>query len=113
MARVKRGTKKNKTRKNLLKTTKGYMWGRKNKEATAWTAMAHAGKHAFNDRRKKKGVFRALWNVKINAAVREHGLSYSQFINKLKQSGSTLDRKVLADIADNKPETFKRIVEGL
>lgn len=110
MARVKRGTTKLRARKELLKKTKGYRFGRRNKEKEAREAMMHAGAHAFSHRRKKKGDFRRLWTIKINAAARPLGLSYSKFIDVLKKKNVELDRKVLADIAENNPETFERIV---
>jgi len=111
MARVKRGTIKNKARNSLLKLTKGFRWSRKNKEATAWTAMAHAGAHAFRDRRKKKSDFRRLWTIKINAEARKNGISYNKLIAGLKQKQVGLDRKALAEIAEFQPETFKRIAD--
>lgn len=110
MARIKRGTTKLRARKELLKKTKGYRFGRSNKEKEAREAMMHAGAHAFSHRRKKKGVFRKLWTVKINAAVRQHDLSYSKFIDMLKKKNVELDRKSLSDIAEHNPETFERIV---
>ena len=111
MARVKRGTTKLKTRREVLKKTKGYRHGRSKKEREAREGIAHAGNHAFDHRRDKKGVFRRLWTVRLNAAVREHGMSYSVFINKLKKAEVALDRKVLSQIAEEDPSSFKRIVE--
>ena len=111
MARVKRGKTKNKSRKNLLSMTSGYRWGRKNKFATAWTAMAHAGVHAFSHRRKKKGDFRSLWNIKINAALDVFDLSYSKFINLLKIKKVELNRKVLSEIVEKNKDLFKNIVD--
>ena len=70
----------------------------------------HAGAYAFAHRRDKKGDMRNLWNVKINAAVRPEGLSYSKFINALKKKNIEVDRKILADLAENNPDTFKRVV---
>jgi large subunit ribosomal protein L20 len=110
MTRVKRGVLKTKTRRNLLKQVKGYRFGRSTKEAAAIEAVAHAGAYAFAHRRDKKGVNRRLWNVKINALVREDGLSYSKFINALKVKKIEVDRKILATLAEFNPETFKRIV---
>ena len=109
MTRVKRGTISSKRRRNVLKQTKGYRFGRKSKERAAKEAIFHAGAHAFNDRRKKKRVFRKLWQVKINAASREQGIPYSILINKLKKADIALDRKILADLAENKPEVFAEI----
>lgn len=111
MTRVKKGKIALKRRKNILARTKGFRWQRKSKERAAKEALLHAGHHAFQDRRKKKGEFRALWNIKINAAVRENGLSYSRFINALKKSNITLNRKVLSELAEKHPEVFKKVLE--
>lgn len=113
MTRVKRGVLKTKTRRNLLKQVKGYRFGRSTKEANATEAMMHAGVYAFTHRRDKKGVNRRLWNVKINAALRPEGLSYSKFINLLKKKEIEVDRKILADLALNNPDTFKRVIESV
>jgi large subunit ribosomal protein L20 len=110
MTRVKRGVLKTKTRRNLLKQVKGYRFNRSTKEAAAIEAVAHAGAYAFAHRRDKKGVNRRLWNVKINALVREDGLSYSKFINALKVKNIEVDRKILALLAEHNPDTFKRVV---
>ena len=112
MPRVKRGTIANKRRAKVLKHTKGFRWGRKSKERTAKEALLHAWTHAFRGRKEKKRVYRQLWNVKINAAVREHGLSYSKFIAGLKKKSIELDRKVLAELAEYEPEAFRKIVEA-
>lgn len=111
MARVKRGTTKLKHRKSVLKQTKGFRYGLKSKEARAHEALMHAGAHAFAHRRKKKGDFRRLWNVRINAALRELGTTYSTFMGTLKEKDVKLDRKVLATIAKDDPKTFERIVK--
>jgi len=87
------------------------MWGRKNRYRTAKDAVRHALVHAYVDRRKKKGDFRAIWQVQINAAVRSQGLTYSRFIEGLKKNNIELDRKILADLAQNEPAVFQRIVE--
>lgn len=113
MTRVKRGTTSLKRRHNVLKATKGYRIGRSKKERLAREAIAHAGVHAFNHRRDKKGDFRRIWQIKINAAVKPLGFSYSTFISTLKKKGIGLDRKVLADIAENNPEVFERIVKNM
>ena len=110
MTRVKRGVLKTKTRRNLLKQVKGYRFGRSTKEAAATEAIAHAGAYAFAHRRDKKGVNRRLWNVKINASLRADGLTYSKFIGTLKKKNIELDRKILADLAENNPDTFKRVL---
>ena len=90
--------------------TKGYRLNRRNKEAEAITAMMHAGANAFAHRRDKKGDFRRLWNVRINAVLRENGSTYSKFIGALKKNKIELDRKVLSQIGAENPETFKRIL---
>lgn len=111
MPRVKRGVIKLKRRKNVLSKVKGYRFGRSTKEAQAKEAIRHAGAHAFRDRRKKKRVFRQLWQTKINAAVRPYGLSFSKFIGDLKKKGVEVDRKILAEVAEKHPEAFSQIVE--
>jgi len=113
MPRVKRGKTHVARRKRLLEKAKGYRWGRKSSIRLARTAILKAGAHAFHDRRKKKSVNRALWQIKINAAVREHGLSYSKFINLLKQNKIELDRKVLSQLAENHPKVFAAIIESI
>ena len=111
MPRVKKGVIAQKRRRNVLSQVKGYRFGRSKKEREAKTAIAHAGVHAFVARRDKKNDFRRLWNIQINAAVRPFGLSYSQFINLLKKNDITLNRKMLATLAKEEPETFARVVE--
>ena len=101
-----------KRRKNLLERAKGYRHGRSKKERFVHEAVMRAGRYAFAHRRDKKGDFRSLWIVRLNAAVRENGhTSYSTFINKLKKSGIELDRKVLAQFASESPELFARIAK--
>jgi large subunit ribosomal protein L20 len=90
--------------------TKGYRLNRRNKEAAAKEAIRHAGANAFESRRDKKSEFRKLWNVRINAALRENGSTYSKFIGALKKKNIELDRKVLSQIAGENPESFKRLV---
>lgn len=113
MPRVKRGTIHNKRRKNLLQNVKGYKWGRKNLVKLARTASIKAGAHTYVDLKKKKRNARRLWQVKINAFVREHGLSYSVFIKKLKDSKIELDRKILADLAENNKGVMAQLMEKL
>ena len=113
MPRVKRGTTHVKKRRSLLKKAKGYKWGRKSKVKQAKTAVKKAGVNALGDRRKKKGVMRRLWQTKLNAAVRLHDLSYSRFIDLLKKNKVELDRKVLADLAENNPKIFENIIKKL
>lgn len=113
MARVKRGKRHLKRRKNLLKLTKGYMWGRKSKIKLARVAALKAGVYAYRDRRKKKSEFRNLWNIRINAAAREHGMTYSRLIDALKKKGIRLDRKVLAQLALEYPKVFHAVLKRL
>lgn len=113
MPRVKRGVAHVKHRKNILRATKGYGWGRKKKIKLAHEPILHAGAHALADRRKKKRTARALWQIKINAALRQEGLTYSKFIDKLKKNKSELDRKVLAQLAEQNPAVFKNIIKAL
>ncbi|MFA5155735.1 MAG: 50S ribosomal protein L20 [Patescibacteria group bacterium] len=113
MPRVKRGTTHVKKRRKLLKDVKGYKWGRKKLIKLAKTARTKAGAHAYIDRRKKKRTTRALWQVKINAFVREHGLSYSRFINLLKTNKVSVDRKILADLAVNNKEVLAAMIKQL
>ena len=113
MTRVKRGVLKTKTRRNILKQVKGYRFNRSTKEAAAIDAIMHAGAHAFAHRRDKKGTARRLWNVRINAALQTNGFTYSKFIGAIKKKGIAIDRKILADLALNNPESFKRIVASV
>ncbi len=110
MPRVKRGMTHVKKRRKLLKAVKGYKWGRKNLIKLARTARTKAGAHSYVDRRKKKRTMRSLWQIKINAFVREFGFSYSRFINALKVNKIEIDRKVLADLAENNKETLEAII---
>ncbi|HOK35232.1 MAG TPA: 50S ribosomal protein L20 [Candidatus Pacearchaeota archaeon] len=111
MVRVKSSKVAKNKKKKTLKEAKGFKWGRKTKYRQAKEALAHAWTYQYRDRRRKKREFRQLWQIKINAAVRELGLSYSKFINLLKKNNIEIDRKILADLAENKPEIFKKIVE--
>lgn len=111
MPRVKRGTIAHKKREKILKHTKGFRWGRKSKERAAKEALLHAWSRMFRGRKERKREFRSLWNVKMNAALRENGSKYSTFIDALKKKDIKLDRKVLAQIAENEPAVFKKIVE--
>ena len=112
MARVKRGTTKTKARRNTLEQTKGFRFGRSTKKRMAYEAIAHAGNYAFDHRKDKKGDFRRLWTVRINAAVRALSFpSYSTFIDAMKKKNIDLNRKVLSEIAKDRPESFERIVE--
>ena len=113
MSRVKKGTNANKTRRNKLKLVKGYRFGRSTKEKLANEAISHAGRNAFRDRRKKKSLFRNLFTIRLNAALRQNGTTYSKFIGLLKKNDIELNRKVLSEIAKDNPESFKRIVESI
>ncbi len=94
-----------------MKQAKGYFGRRKNVWTVAKNAVEKAMEYSYRDRRNKKRNFRALWITRINAGVREHGLSYSQFMGRVKANGIELNRKVLADLAMNHPDAFKAIVE--
>jgi len=111
MARVKRGTTAHKRRKNVLKAAKGFRWGRSTKYRLAKEALQHAWQYAYRDRKTKKRNFRRLWQIQINAAAREQGISYSKFIDLLKKNNVEIDRKILATLAQEKPEVFKEILE--
>jgi len=113
MPRVKRGTFHIKKRKKLLAKTKGYKWGRKNLIKRAKEAVVKAGAHSYVDRRKKKRTRRGLWQIKISAFVKEEGLSYSKFIDLLKKKDIVLDRKVMADLAENNKEVMKAIIKAV
>lgn len=109
--RIKRGTLRARKRTRLLKRVKGYRWRRKNTVRMAKTAILKAGVAARRDRRQKKNDFRRLWNVRLNAAAREHNLSYSRFIGLLKKTNIELDRKILSDLAIHEPAAFKAVVD--
>jgi large subunit ribosomal protein L20 len=111
MARVKRGTMKNKRRKNILAQTKGYRFDRKSKERVAKEAIRHAGAHAFRHRRAKKREFRNLFTLRINAAARPLGTTYSKLIGALKKKNITLDRKSLSALAKDHPGIFEKLVK--
>src|SRR3989344_7125715 len=110
MTRVKKAVNALKWRRNLLKRTKGFRHGRSKKEREAMEALLHAGAYAFAHRRDKKGDARRNWNVKISYAAKELGISYSKLMGGLKKKGILLDRKILATLALENPETFKKIV---
>ncbi len=111
MPRAKGGFKTRRRHKKLLKLTKGYWGQRKNVFRRAKETLERALVYAYRDRRQRKRDFRRLWQVRINAASRLYGLNYSQFMGGLKKAGVGLDRKVLAYIAVNEPETFGKLVE--
>jgi len=111
MTRVKRGVMAHKRRKKVIKQAKGYKWGRKSKYKLAKDAVKHALTYAYRDRKTKKRDFRRLWQIKINAAARQNGITYSRFINALKKAKIEIDRKILAHLAEKEPEIFTKIVE--
>jgi large subunit ribosomal protein L20 len=113
MTRVKKAVHAIKNRRSTLLAAKGFRFRRSKTERAANDALAHAGAYSFAHRRDKKGDFRRLWNVKINAALRPLGFSYSKFIGVAKKKGIALDRKSLAHLAEFKPDTFKKVVEVL
>lgn len=113
MPRVKRGIIAIKRRRKILKYTKGFKWGRRSKERAAKEALLHAWTHAYRDRRVKKRTARGLWQIQLNAAVRQYGLNYSQFMHGIKKTNIELDRKVLSQIAREYPEVFKEIVQKI
>lgn len=111
MVRVKRGKAARKHRKHLLKHAKGFRWGRKRKYKLAKDALRHAWRYAYRDRRNKKRDKRALWQTQINAASRQQSVTYSRFIAGLKKNKIELDRKTLANLAENHPDIFKKVLE--
>ncbi len=111
MARVKRGNVLRKRHKKILKLAKSFKGSRSRLFIVANQAVMKALKYQYRDRRNKKRMFRRLWITRINAAVRQHGLSYSRFINALSKANITVNRKMLADIAVKDPEAFKQVVE--
>ncbi|MBX9810706.1 MAG: 50S ribosomal protein L20 [Burkholderiales bacterium] len=111
MPRVKRGVIARASHKKVLQQAKGFRGRRKNVFRIANEAVMRAGQYAYRDRRNKKRVFRSLWVARINAAAREHGMSYSVFMNGLKKAAIAVDRKVLADIAVLDKPAFSRFVE--
>lgn len=113
MVRVKKGVHAAKTRRNVLKMAKGFRGPRKSKEKLAYEQIVHSLNTAFTHRRDKKGDFRRLWNVKINAALRAQGLTYSKFIGTLKKKNIEVDRKIMADLAQNDPAVFDRFVKSV
>lgn len=112
MTRVKRGVMVKKRHKKIMEQVKGYRGARKHRVKLAKEAILKAGTYAYRDRKAKKREFRRLWITQINAALKEYAIRYSQFINGLKKAKIELDRKILADLAKNNPEEFKKIVES-
>ncbi|GAA0596288.1 50S ribosomal protein L20 [Paenochrobactrum sp. BZR 588] len=112
MARVKRGVTGHAKHKKVLKQAEGFRGRRKNTIRTAMAAVDRSKQYAYRDRKNRKRNFRALWIQRINAAVREHGLTYGRFIDGLMKSNIEIDRKVLSDIAIHEPEAFVALVDS-
>lgn len=110
MPRVKRGNVRTRKRRKVLETTKGFKWRRKSVYRLALEAKRHAMVHAYTGRKQKKHTARALWQIKIAAAARQNGTSYSRLINALKENNIGLDRKILAHLAEHEAQVFKEIV---
>lgn len=110
MVRVKKGKAAHKHRKNVLKNTKGFRWGRKSKFALAKDALLHSWSYSYRDRRNKKRDIRQNWNIQINAKSRELGLPYNKLIHGLKIKNIELDRKILSSLAKTNPELFEKVV---
>ncbi len=111
MARVKRGVTNHARHKKIIKLAKGYRGRSKNCYRVALRRVEKALQYAYRDRRTRKRDFRSLWIQRINAGVREHGLTYSRFINGLNLAGIEVDRKILADLAVHEPDSFKNLVD--
>ena len=111
MARVKRAVQNKKKHKAVLEQAKGYYGDKSRTFRAANEQVMHSGNYAFRDRRARKGQFRRLWIQRINAGVRLHGMTYSQFINGLKKATIDIDRKILAELAVNQPQAFRALVE--
>lgn len=111
MARVKRGVTTHARHKKVLKQTKGYRGRSKNVYKVALQRLEKGLQYAYRDRRTRKRNFRSLWIQRINAGVREHGLTYSQFMNGIKRAGIDVDRKILSDLAVREPAAFKALVD--
>ena len=111
MARVKRGVTTHARHKEIVQLAKGYRGRSSTNFRIAIEKVEKALRYAYRDRKARKGEFRALWIQRINAAVREHGLTYARFINGLKRAGIELDRKQLSDLAITEPATFKSLVD--
>jgi large subunit ribosomal protein L20 len=109
MPRVKRGYKARRRRKKVLKAARGYRGGQSKLFRTASSSVDRAGNYAYRDRRARKRDFRRLWIIRINAAARERGLSYSEFMGRLAKAGIDLDRKVLAEMAVHDPAAFDQV----
>ena len=111
MSRVKRGVTSHARHKKVLKRAKGYYGRRKNTIRVARQAVEKAAQYAYRDRKARKRTFRALWIQRINAAAREHGLTYGRFINGLSRAGIDVDRKMLSELAVSEPDAFRALVD--
>ena len=113
MPRANSSVPRHRRHRKIVKQAKGYYGARSRNFKAAKDAVEKAGLYAYRDRRQKKRQFRRLWIIRINAAARQHGLSYSQFISKIKAKGIELDRKVLADMAMNEPDAFAQLAKAI
>ena len=113
MPRANSSVPRHRRHRKIIKQAKGYYGARSRNFKAAKDAVEKAGLYAYRDRRQKKRQFRRLWIIRINAAARQHGLSYSQFISKIKAKGIELDRKVLADMAMNEPNAFAQLAKAI
>lgn len=111
MARVKRSVHAKKKRREVLRKAKGYFGSRSRRYRVAKEQLLHSGQYAYRDRRDRKGQFRRLWITRIGAGARQHGMSYSRFINGLQRAGVEVDRKMLADLAVRDPNAFGQLVQ--
>ena len=113
MPRANSSVPRHRRHRKIVKQAKGYYGARSRNFKAAKDAVEKAGLYAYRDRRQKKRQFRRLWIIRINAAARQNGLSYSQFISKIKAKGIDLDRKVLADLAMNQPDVFAQLAKAI
>ena len=113
MPRTNSSVPRHRRHRKIVKQAKGYYGARSRNFKAAKDAVEKAGLYAYRDRRQKKRQFRRLWIIRINAAARQNGLSYSQFISKIKAKGIDLDRKVLADLAMNQPDAFAQLAKAI
>lgn len=113
MPRARKGTNTIKKRRKVLSQTQGYRWNRKSKLRRARQALMKAWTYSYRDRKANKRNKRGLWQIKINAASRENGITYSQLMGLLKKQGIALDRKILSELAENQPEVFKSVLQSV
>ncbi len=113
MSRVKRGTLHKKRRRNIIEYTKGFKWGRKSKLAAARQAMMKALSYSYRDRKAKKREARSLWNIRINAFCRKNGITYSRFINAMRDGNIAIDRKILSEFSVKHPHLFEAVLEKI